>query len=342
MAQGAELQPFKVAAADIGNRLQRQSLDLGAAMFPLQVQQLELANKAKGVQIVGEGLSNQIKSDELGDAAELAKTQAAWQRGENYSPVFSTKTGLAAHEMWKGSLDLEKANRAEWAAFTTGMAEVATLNPALVPTLKESLKDGKPTSVTFALLDQNLPVLRQQKAEQDRANKLALFTDEQKAITDRQKAVVDEKGLYQLLRGPNGKPAETEQEYINKRIEQHMRQNPNLTTAQAVDELRYAFKLAADPENAGDAPPEVPRTKDTTPAAKTQRARDLFQAEIKATANANKPGVDEETKRVNNAAAVRFRSERLQIEEELKQGAKPKPPEKPATGASRFTVEVVK
>lgn len=273
MSQEAELQPYKVMAADIGNRIQRQTLELGAAMFPLQVQQMELANKAKGVQIVGEGLNNQIKSDELGDAAELAKAQAAWQRGETYNPVFSTKNGLAAHEMWKGNLDLEKANRAEWTAFTSGMSEVATLAPSLIPTLRESLKDGKPTPATFAILDTHLPYLRQQKAEMDRANKLELFKDEQSLLEENRLKSIEAKNAGMLSvaaeRAANAKVM-TEDAFIQKHVEQHLKMNPGMPREKAVEELRGIYKQSRQEGGA----PESPE------AAAIKRERDKLKEEM--------------------------------------------------------------
>lgn len=273
MAQEAELQPFKVMAADIGNRLQRQNLDLGAAMFPLQIQQMELANKAKGVQIVGEGLSNQVKEAELGDAAELAKTQAAWQRGEKYSPVFSTKNGLAAHEMWKSNLDLEKANLEEWKAYTSGMSEIATLDPSLVPTIKQTLKDGKPTPETFAAIGSHLPYLRQQKVQMDQANKLGLFRDEQALLEENRLKSIEAKnaGALEIAaeRAKNAKVM-TEDAFIQKHVEQHLKMNPGMPREKAVEELRGIYKQSRQ-EGGAPVPPEL---------AAIQREKDKLNEEM--------------------------------------------------------------
>jgi len=130
MSQSAELQPFRVAAADIANRLNRQQFDLGTALFPLKVQQAELANQMAGLQIVEQGLGNQVKSAEVADLQVMREGQAKWMTGDTkFKPQFLTKQGQAAWETWVADSDYGRAKANENAAikqYETGLVTAAT------------------------------------------------------------------------------------------------------------------------------------------------------------------------------------------------------------------------
>lgn len=150
MSQSAELQPFRVAAADIANRLNRQQFDLGTALFPLKVQQAELANQMAGLQITSQGYKNQIDSFEIG---QLNRDMPHWMTFiEESTPENAAKLGsaimqrnaaLVLEAKAKTEAGLAKANMNK--SFFGSLNKLSETEPALAAEVESAMDNGRIT-----------------------------------------------------------------------------------------------------------------------------------------------------------------------------------------------------
>ena len=150
ISQSAELQPFRVAAADIANRLNRQQFDLGTALFPLKVQQAELANQMAGLQITSQGYKNQIDSFEIG---QLNRDMPHWMTFiEESTPENAAKLGsaimqrnaaLVLEAKAKTEAGLAKANMNK--SFFGSLNKRSETEPALAAEVESAMDNGRIT-----------------------------------------------------------------------------------------------------------------------------------------------------------------------------------------------------
>ena len=150
ISQSAELQPFRVAAADIANRLNRQQFDLGTALFPLKVQQAELANQMAGLQITSQGYKNQIDSFEIG---QLNRDMPHWMTFiEESTPENAAKLGsaimqrnaaLVLEAKAKTEAGLAKANMNK--SFFGSLNKLSETEPALAAEVESAMDNGRIT-----------------------------------------------------------------------------------------------------------------------------------------------------------------------------------------------------
>lgn len=198
MQESADLQPFRVAAADIGNRLQRQQVDLGAAMFPLKIQQAELANQMAGLQVTSQGYSNTLKSievnqvqDDLPKWMDFQADPTAEKAIRFTSPVFQRQAGTVLD--FKSKTNVEQAAALSRNAFSTSLKELAEMAPDRVPYVTSLLKDGMPTGEAFDQLGTEIIKARLSKQALDEQNKLGLFKGQQDIMEKRQLDLVKER-----------------------------------------------------------------------------------------------------------------------------------------------------
>lgn len=161
MSQSAELQPFRVAAADIANRLNKQQFDLGTALFPLKVQQAELANQMAGLQITSQGYKNQIDSFEIG---QLNRDMPHWMTFiEESTPENAAKLGstimqrnaaLVLEAKAKTEAGLAKANTSK--SFFGSLNKLSETHPKLAAQVENTLDNGRITPQSWDLLETNV------------------------------------------------------------------------------------------------------------------------------------------------------------------------------------------
>lgn len=198
MSESGELQPFRVAAADIANKLTRQQLDLGSAMFPLRVQQAELANQMAGLNITAQGYGNTLKSVEVeqvqADLPKWLKFQAgptAELATQFSSPIFQRQAGAVLD--FKSKTNVEQSIALSRNAFSSSLKELAELAPDRVPYVTSLLKDGSPTGEAFDQLGTELAKARLAKQARDEESKLGLFRGQQEIMEKRQLELLKER-----------------------------------------------------------------------------------------------------------------------------------------------------
>jgi len=150
MKESAELQPFRTAAAEIGNRLQRQQVDLGAAMFPLKVQQAELQNQMAGLQITAQGFGNRLKSVEVDQTMsdmpkwlEFSADPTPERAAKLSSPVFQGNAARVLEFRARTDAELAKANINK--SFFGSLNKLSEVEPALAAEVESAMADGKIT-----------------------------------------------------------------------------------------------------------------------------------------------------------------------------------------------------
>lgn len=136
MQESGELQPFRVAAAEIQNNLQRQQVDLNAATFVTKIRAGELENDVKAGLLTSTNLGISLKKLELEDSAIGERAQAEFIAGNReVSPIFKTAQAQSAWRLWKADTDFGHARANEQAA-------VKTYEASLVNQAAEQLKYG--------------------------------------------------------------------------------------------------------------------------------------------------------------------------------------------------------
>jgi len=179
MSQSGELQPFRVAAADIANRINRQQLDLGAALFPLKIQQAELQNQQAATQIVGQATGNQLQMMELENTQADAVALTPWLAKVNdpewmlaNPPAVRSKWGQSVITAQRESIAKTKWGQAESKAFETlsqRADEVSKYDPASFLKAQRAIKDGRP-DLAAEILGVAQETIRQ-KIEQEQISK---------------------------------------------------------------------------------------------------------------------------------------------------------------------------
>ena len=150
MSQSAELQPFRVAAADIANRLNRQQFDLGTALFPLKVQQAELANQMAGLQITAQGFGNRLKSVEVDQTMndlpkwlEFSEDPTPEKAAKFSSPIFQGNAARVLEFRAKTDAELAKANMNK--SFFGSLNKLSETEPALAAEVESAMDNGRIT-----------------------------------------------------------------------------------------------------------------------------------------------------------------------------------------------------
>lgn len=170
MSQSAELQPFRVAAADIANRLNKQQFDLGTALFPLKVQQAELANQMAGLQITSQGYKNQVDSFEIG---QLNRDMPHWMTfieestPENAaklgSPIMQRNAALVLEAKAKTEAGLVKANISK--SFFGTLNKLSETHPKLAANVESAMDNGRITPQAWDLLEAGVAEVEKRKRE---------------------------------------------------------------------------------------------------------------------------------------------------------------------------------
>jgi hypothetical protein len=120
MRESGELQPFRMAAAEIQNNLQRQQVDLNAATFVTKIRAGELENDVKAGLLTSTNLGISLKQLELQDSAIGERAQAEFIAGNReVSPIFKTAQAQSAWRLWKADTDYGHAKANEQAAAKT-------------------------------------------------------------------------------------------------------------------------------------------------------------------------------------------------------------------------------
>ena len=199
MSQSAELQPFRVAAADIANRLNRQQFDLGTALFPLKVQQAELANQMAGLQITAQGFGNRLKSVEVDQTMndlpkwlEFSEDPTPEKAAKFSSPIFQGNAARVLEFRARTDAEMAKANMNK--SFFGSLNKLSETEPALAAEVESAMDNGRITPEAWRRLGASV----EQAQRNADARKITNAQELSRISEDRQIAVEAEKNKGRL------------------------------------------------------------------------------------------------------------------------------------------------
>lgn len=196
MQESADLQPFRLAAADIANNLQRQQFDLKAALFPLEIQNKALEGQKLGTEIVGQATLNTINIDRLGRIQKdftnpnfinwNQSTDSKWKL-QNI-PIMESDEGNAVVVRGVKALaetDAGKAQATALAMLNTRAVAIAKTDSASSLTALKEIANGN-YEQAGDILDKADQKQRDLLAQEKLNSSVQLFKEQQKAMEERQ------------------------------------------------------------------------------------------------------------------------------------------------------------